>query len=641
GEIRSILSELKRRKVFRVMVVYAAVGFLVVQVAELLVPALLLPDWILRAVVLITFLGFPVALVLAWAFEMTPGGVRRSDRIEGSAATPYRRVFLAVATAIAAVLGAGAWYWLSEAAETDSATVHSTAGTADTPVIAVLPFDNLSDSEENEYFSDGITEDILTQLSKIRELRVISRQSVMRYKDAEQGMREIADSLGASHIVEGTVRRAANNVRITAQLIDARDDRHMWAERYDRELTAEAIFGIQSEIAGEIAHELQTTLSPELRGELATSPTEDLTAYDYYLEGREHAERGTREDIERGIAFLRQAIAEDPDYALAYAALAFAYTALVGGTGAPGHWLDSAEVAARKAIELDPGASESHSSLAVVYWNSGRIEEALDAYGRALELRPNDARSLWGMAFATWLRGELTVALRLAKRAVTLDPAHGNSYALLGRCYMSLKEFEEAERAFRRALQIQPDSPWAHEDLVLMFFAQGRYADAAEQLRILGALRPDSPEFLRNSGYLALLQGEYDTARQYHERFMEVHPESRWLPLEELGFVYARLGDESRAEELWGRATAHAEGQSSELDLARIAAARGERDDALRWLEAAYEKGWRGFPMIDIQLDPLLESLRRDPRFQELRNRILADVERMRLLTRRGGDGLR
>ncbi|MDX1393936.1 MAG: tetratricopeptide repeat protein, partial [Gemmatimonadota bacterium] len=503
------------------------------------------------------------------------------------------------------------------------------------PVVAVLPFDNLSDSEENEYFADGMTEELLARLARLSTVRVISRQSVMRYKDTDLGMRQIADSLGATHVVEASVRRAADAVRITAQLIDAREDRHLWADQYDRELTVEAIFDIQSDIGAEIAAALEATLSPGTTDISMDPPTHDLTAYDFYLRGRETVNRGTREDVEQGIALIKLAIERDPNFALAHSRLAFAYTALVGGTGGDPLWMDSAAVAARTALDLDPLSPDALSVLALVQWNDGRMTEAEATYARVLEARPNDAESLWGLAFVRWLAGRLDEAVVRARRAVILDPATAPYHALLGRCYAALGDDESAEAAFREALRRQPDSPWAHEDLIVLYLVRRDYDAAAEQLRILEALRPGSSEYLEMSGILALRQGDYRMATEYFERHLAEHPDRRTQPLTELGVAYERLGDPDRAREAWDRAAALALEPEDEpfwgvWRLGRLAAARGWVDEAVGHLEEAYDRGWRGWPSVDIRNDVLLTPLSGNERFDALRERILEDVARMR-----------
>lgn len=635
----SFFSELKRRNVVRVAAVYAATAFVVLQAADLLAQGLRLPDWVFPAVTVFAILGFPLALVLAWAFELTPEGIKRTQTLPGAPGSVELRqrwtlVGAGVGLALLVGVGLAAWHLRPDSGTRSGAVPDGTLDRS----IAVLPFDNLSAEPGSEYFSDGITEDVLTQLSRIPELKVISRQSVMRYKQSDKPMRQIAQELGTAYVVEGSVRRAGGQVRIAAQLIDASTDRHLWAESYDRELTTEAIFQIQSEIAGHIARALQARLSPEQQGRLAAAPTQDLTAYDYYLQGRGYAQRGTREDLLRATAFYRQAIAQDSRYALAYAALAHAFAALEGSAGAGAHWLDSAQIAAQKSVELAPGAAEGYSALALVHWNRGRLDEALDTYRRALALRPNDPDALWGMAFAQWLRGALDEALRLAQRAAVLDPATPGNAAMLGRVYMALGDRPAAERWFRRALQLQPDFPWAHEDLVALYIWQGDHAKAAEQLRTLGALLPDSPEYLQGAGLLALRQGDHARAARFYEHLLRNQPDYGFFDFDELGFAYARLGNLAQARQVWRRGVTHAEAvhqRSGQLfwnarDLGRIAAANGDPDAAIRWLETAYRSGWRGWPTLDIAADPLLESLRTDRRFQQLRARILADLARMR-----------
>lgn len=638
----SFFSELRRRNVGRVAVAYAAAAFVVLQVADLLAQGLRLPEWVFPTVTVLALVGFPLALVFAWAFELTPDGVRRTAPLPGvRGARELRQRWGLVAASVAVALAAGAGLWVWKSAPDPRTRPTAVPETPEVPrdrSIAVLPFDNLSAERGSEYFSDGITEDVLTQLSKIPALKVISRQSVMRYKDTDKSMREIAQELGTAYVVEGSVRRAGGQVRIAAQLIDARTDRHLWAETFDRELSTEAIFQVQSEIAGHIARALQAHLSPEQQGRLASAPTQDLSAYDYYLQGRGYAQRGTREDLFRAVGFFRQAIAQDAGYALAYAALAHAFAALEGSAGAGARWLDSAQVAAQRAVQLAPDAAEAHSALALVHWNRGRLDEALETYRRAVQLRPNDPGTLWGMAFAFWQRGELDEALRLAQQAVALDPANANNAALLGRAHMSLGRFPDAEHWFRRALQLQPDFPWAHEDLIALYIWTGRPVEAAAQLRTLAALLPDSPEHLQAAGLLALRRGDFRGAVGFYERLLRNQPDYAFFDFDNLGFALAQLGDQARAKAVWSQGAARAEAahrRSGQLfwdvrDLGRIAAASGDRDAALRWLNTAYDFGWRGWPTLDIAADPLLASLRGDRAFEQLRNRILEDVQRMR-----------
>jgi adenylate cyclase len=295
--MRAFLHELKRRRVVRVAGVYAAVAFVVWQAADIAFPALHLPPWLVTAVVTLTIVGFPIALVLAWAFDITPDGVVRTDAAAARGDVPHvvvSRALLrthriaAVGGVLVLALAGGAFVVFSgslgRAGQADEESDRS---------IAVLPFVNLSADAENEYFSDGITDDILAQLSKIADLKVISRSSVMAYKGAPRPIREIGEELSVAHVLEGSVRRDGRRVRIVAQLGEARTDRHVWAETYDRELTD--IFEIQSEIAQQIVRALQARLSPAEQARIAAAATADPAAYDLYLRARQHSQRENEE----------------------------------------------------------------------------------------------------------------------------------------------------------------------------------------------------------------------------------------------------------------------------------------------------------------------------------------------------------
>jgi adenylate cyclase len=636
-DLAAFLAELRRRRVWRVAALYGVVAFVVAQVADIAFPALHLPDWTLTLVIALLILGLPIALVLAWAFDITPGGVRRTppreDAVPGQTAAaatdvprgawPAQRI-AAVGGSLVLALAAAAFVLFSEP------WAGGTIGEDDADrSIAVLPFANRSDDDADEHFSDGITEDIIAHLSHIADLKVISRTSVMRYKRSDQRLRDIAAELDVTTVLEGSVRREGSRVRVTAQLIDARTDRSLWSEQYDRELTG--IFEIQSEIARQIANALETRFSPEQHAQLASRPTAELGAYDHYLKARELGRGPTREDVERAIALFREAIALDPGFALAYAEMSVAFSALEGSHGAGAHWLDTATVAARRAIALDGTLAEGYSALALAQWNRGEMEEAKETYGRALRIRPNDPGSLWGMSFIHTLSGERVEGLRLVRRAVELDPASPWITALLGRSHWGIGDFAGAERWYLRTLQLAPDDVWANEDLSWMYIWQGELEKAAAQLRRALALLPGVPHFLGMTGRLALHRGDLAAARTAFDELLEKHPDWSSLPLSEAGFVALRLGDRARADTLWQeRPLDPAQGVGALRERGRIAAARGETDAALAWLEQAYDEGWHGFPMLDLAKDPLLASLVGNPRFETLRVRILGDLERMR-----------
>jgi len=640
--------ELKRRKVFRVGVVYAGVSFILAQVADIAFPALHLPDWTLTLVIVLILLGFPVALILAWAFEITPEGVVRTEDSarQGGEESPARRIspWVGIVGGVGVVaLAGGSLFLLASQATRDPAQPGSAHGIERS--IAVLPFADLSPGQDQEWFSDGITEDILIHLAHMGDLKVIGRTSVMRYKGRDVGARQIGVELGVAVIVEGSVRRAGDRVRVSARLISAATDQQLWADSFDRDLTD--IFEIQSEIARSIAQTLHARLSPADDRRLARAPTESLEAYDHYLRGREHNQRLTRQDLLLAMDFFRQAMVLDPAFAQPYAGIAFSFGAMHGYHHDGSHWADSAFAAARKAVELDPDGADGYSVLALAQWNIGQLGEAVETYDRALALRPGDAESFWGLAFTRWLQSDLVEALRMAQRSTELDPGHPGHATLRGRIHASLGDLNGAERWYRHALSLQADFPWAHQDLLWVLIGHGEDGKAEEHLRTIPDLPALAREYHQGTILLAMHRGEYRAAADQYDEAKE------WLGggilrASDMGFVFARLGEAERAREFLNQATSLAEGAEplrpddhqfsvAAESLARAAAAAGDLEEALTWLGMAQKAGWLGFPWVDIGRDPVLEDLRGDPRFQWIRDAILQDVARMQRLAEAEG----
>ena len=431
-------AELKRRNVFRVMAVYGIVGFIVLQAVDLAVPALLLPDWTYRLVAVLLLAGFPVAVVLAWAFEQTPEGLKRTERadpseIEAIVAAPAHKRWPAGLLALLGVgLLLGGW-WIgrrtaeANVAQTDPPPAELRLALAGEnrdalPSIAVLPFADMSPDSDQEYFSDGITEELLNALARIRELRVLGRTSAFAYKGENKDLRAIGTELGAAYLVEGSVRKAGETLRITAQLIDASDGSHLWSEQYDRPM--HDIFAVQTEIAEAIAGELRVPLGLE-DGERLVSPTEDLEAYDLYLAGRARMrERG--ESVQEAIELFEGAIARDSGWAPAWAGLAESrslvpyYATPVDST----LWAESlgaAERAARRALELDPNNASAIVALGNVHRDRWEWEEAEAAYVRALTLDPENVEAHQQYAELFLYVGRMDDAYAASRRALALD----------------------------------------------------------------------------------------------------------------------------------------------------------------------------------------------------------------------------
>ncbi len=483
-DLRSLAHELKRRRVFRTAAAYAAGAFIALQVAEVTFEPLHLPGWVMTALVVGAFAGFPVTIVLAWIFDITAEGVRRTRAgpPDASPAADSRGwdavtfAALGVGLLLAGVIGVGVTTrYLPEA---DGATAAIPAVEASARSIAVLPFTNLSDQPETDYFSDGITEDILTALASFEDLRVVSRTSVMGYKGTTRNVREVAAELGVGTVLEGSVRRAGSRVRITAQFIDATTDEHLWAETYDREL--DDIFTVQSEIAEQIAGALHATLSAADQERLARSPTDNVIAYELFLRGRQQLAGFGIRNAEDAVALLRQAVALDSAYALAYAAIGQAYMRRAAVTG-EGLWRDSAMAAAQRALEIDPTAAEPHEVLGSILLETGLPDAALEAFGTAVDLKPNHAPAIAGIAGVHWSAGRYDEALRWYRRAMKVEPNSARHHLSLASNYASLGDFDAARQWLARALDLEPDLWAAHRLLAYVHMRAGDDGKAVHQ----------------------------------------------------------------------------------------------------------------------------------------------------------------
>ena len=450
------------------------------------------------------------------------------------------------------------------------------------PSVAVLPFLNLSTDPENEFFADGITEDVIAQLSKIRALKVISRGSVMRFKRREQSLREIGVTLDVATLLEGSVRRAGSRVRIVAQLIDADTDRHLWSETYDRELTD--IFAIQTDVALQIAAALEAQLSPEENSRIRKEPTHDVQAYQLYLLGKHCLSRWTQEGIEQGIKHLEQAVARDPNYALAHAAIAHAYTENglgVAGALPPEEAFRRSRAAVARALEIDPGLAEAHAMLAFLrficdYDWPGAEEE----FKRAIELNPNsgDAYDLYGLMLSAMERYD--EALEVQRRAHELDPLTHRLDAVS--TLLRAGRHDEALRAAIRVIELDPHFAMAHATLGWAYLLNGMPDRGLAALRTAVSLAPESTLFLAQLGQALALAGRSEQAREVLRRLEELSGQ-RYVSPYHMAYVYTGLGEQERA---------------------------------MDWLERAYEE--RAGGVYGIKGSFLFRSLRGHPRFRVL-----------------------
>src|SRR5258708_17184700 len=459
----NFFAELKRRNVYKVAVAYAVVAWLLIQIATQVFPFFEIPNWAVRLIVLAIVIGFPIALVLAWAFELTPEGLKRTEDVDVTLQTRGRSHAWIYVVVLGAVLSLGLFFFGRYTARDNAAPRQSEAATGSSipqKSIAVLPFENLSDDKGAAYFADGIQDEILTKLASIADLKVISRTSTARYKSKPEDLRTVSQQLGVATVLEGSVQKTADKVRVNVQLIDARADSHLWAKTYDRDI--KDVFAVESEVAQEIADSLQAKLSPAEAIKLATAPTKDTAAYDLFLKG-EFEQRVANstlrpESFDQATAWYKEAIARDPNFALAIAQLAIARLRR--------HWLTDplteAEVIdagkiAKQALTLTPDLAEAHVALGLFYYYGFReYEPALTEVRRRVQLQPNNALALSFVAFVHRRQGKWDRTLEELKRSIDLNPRDPYTMGGLAETYVFLRMWKEAEDAARRALTIDP-----------------------------------------------------------------------------------------------------------------------------------------------------------------------------------------
>jgi len=512
-------AELKRRKVFRVAAVYGATGFVVLQVADLLAEGMELPSVVLKTTTFLVLLGFPIAMVLAWALELTPDGVKKTDpaedgEIEAIVSQPAGRRWPAGILALVGIVAlvTGAWWVGRSTAPGDREAVAASSGakspgTAATgrdtevlklayadldadgrPSLAVLPFADMSQAGDQEYFADGMTEELLNALAKIREIRVGGRTSSFAYKGQDKDLREIGEELGVQYLVEGSVRKQGDRLRITAQLVDATDNFHLWSESYDR--TIDDVFAVQEEIAGAIAEELQVSLGLD-EDEVLVAPTGDLDAYELYLTGRARMrERG--EGVAEAVELFEATVARDSSWAPGWAGLAQAYS-LVPYYGdfesdeeEEASWpasLEAAERSANRALAIDPRNAAAEVALGNVYRDRWEWAAGEQHYLRALEIDPDDVEAHQQYAELLAATGRLDEALRSARRAVALDPTSAIRLNVLGYILEANLRPEEGLLQLELAVAHGGNFPAIYNNITRIYLRRGDLDRAESMLR--------------------------------------------------------------------------------------------------------------------------------------------------------------
>jgi TolB-like protein len=573
NEEHSFFAEMKRRNVYKVAVAYIVAGWALSQGIAQVLPVFDIPNWVVRVLVLLIVTGFPIALVIAWAFEATPEGIKRTAVADAASERSRSKVWIYVVI-VGALLSIGLFF-LGRYTAGNATPRHSEAAT-ETPQksIAVLPLLNESGDPGDEYFSDGLSEELIAALGQIKDLKVIGRSSSFRFKDRKEEPKTIGEKLGVSTLLEGTVRKQGDKVRIVAELINAADGTELWSRIFDREL--KDIFAVQAEIAAAVAESLKVTLlgSDEQSTNSATKSTE---AHNAYLQGHFHFQRRNLEDFRKAVSYFEEAIRIDPDYALAYAERSEAWSLIGDLTGQRATAWPKAKSDAEKAVAIAPYLAEAHAALG------------------------------WVRFFVDWKFAE---GLSELKRAKELSPANPTANDLLARVIVYLGQVDEAERHARHAVELDPLSVTAQGNLGRVLFVAGKLDEADAVARKAAELQPAAAGNHRYQVLVAVERGDGETAL----REAQLEPNEGYRRFE-LALAHYVRGDRAAADAALVDLIANGRDRLA-YQIAEIYAVRGEKDKAFEWLQISFDNHDTG--TLTLLIDPLLRGLRDDPRYKNL-----------------------
>src|SRR6059058_743642 len=659
---RNFFGELKRRNVYKVAVAYAVVSWLLIQVATQVFPFLEIPNWVVRLVIMLIVIGFPMALVIAWAFELTPQGLKRTEAADAASepSHPRNHAWILVVV-IGAALSIALFFFGSYTASRQETTSASSAKS-----IAVLPFESLSEDKSNAYFADGIQDEILTRLARVADLKVISRTSTQKYKSAPADLREIAQRLGVANILEGSVQKVNDQVRVSVQLINAMNDSHLWAETYDRKLID--VFAAESDIAQKIAVSLEAKLTGREKEDIQSAGTKNPQAYDALLRALALRNSSSRVDLEKQIEFSRHAVELDPNYADAWANLALTEIYKSQTPWTSEEQKERARTAAETALRLAPNFANAHKAMGLFYRYCLKDNRAaLAELETARERAPNDGGVLEAIGLLQRAQGRIQDALATLKKAADLDPLNAEIWIVLSLTYAGLRQFDEAHLMVDRALAITPDdidtlagkasfyqaqgdldaawrllgshpfprTEWAGLIYYQQYYLQRDYDKLIAELGVYDLADKNLPPIIvlwvqATVGNLYLLQGQAELAAPYVDKVRRAIKElqAQNIVLPEVYRILiefaARLRDRDQVEDEIAFLLAYTRDNqwilpTAEYNAARGYAVLGDLERALPLLQDSLSKPNETTAAV-LRLDPAWDGVRNDSRFQKLAN---------------------
>ncbi|MBI66111.1 MAG: hypothetical protein CMG64_07460 [Candidatus Marinimicrobia bacterium] len=634
----SFFEELKRRKVFRVAATYAVVAWILMQIGEVTFPALNIPEWVMSTLVLVLLAGFPIAVIFAWIFDKTPQGYIKTDapnteNIGGMNLKvdthPFylqkRNIFLALGVLAGILIGTYGG--------------DSFKSSVDEKSIAVLPFDNFSKNKDDEYLSDGITEDITMNLAKVKDLTVISRTSVMGYKGSTKKVKEIADELSVKYILEGSIRKIGNRVRIVGQLIDAANDKHIWSDSYDREMAD--IFDIQADVSREIANAMEAELTDKTLNQLETAPTNNMDAYILYQRARSYYGMYTKDDNETAINLFNEALSIDNNYALAYAGLADCYGQRIIRFNYSQEWVDSALHVADIALNINPNLAEAHKAKGLIYMASNKLSKGEASNDKALSLNPGYHTAVANKGVFLSRRGELFDAQKYLSKSTRLNPTStATENTWLSNIYFMINEIDFANQLAFNTIKNSPNVRATYNTLIPRFL---RTNDNQKALKAIDLFKQN----IGDDDYIKFYNGLYNYYNENYEKALEFFILSKSISgrfrtsgtvgfmnahyfmqtLNKLNQPFEKLLDEGLSI-IGANFDKGADSYNLHLQISSFYLLKKERDKAIEELEKSVQRGLRDKTIL---LDPAFDKIRDNDRFKLISNEIDIFVQREKL----------